>query len=57
MLGLIVCRDLGGALYKIAYGYALAGINTAEPTPPHPHPLTARTPHREATPLAGTACP
>ncbi|MFD4878916.1 fructose-specific PTS transporter subunit EIIC [Streptomyces sp. NPDC058420] len=35
ILGLLVCCDLGGALYKIAYGYALSGINTSAPTPAH----------------------
>ncbi|MEW1824158.1 fructose-specific PTS transporter subunit EIIC [Streptomyces sp. NPDC088196] len=35
VLGLLVCCDLGGALYKIAYGYALVGIEEFTPTPAH----------------------
>ncbi|MFK0154757.1 fructose-specific PTS transporter subunit EIIC [Streptomyces sp. NPDC090493] len=35
VLGLAVCCDLGGAVYKIAYGYALAGIQSYSPIPAH----------------------
>ncbi|NEA98942.1 fructose-specific PTS transporter subunit EIIC [Streptomyces sp. SID13726] len=35
LLGLLVCCDFGGALYKIAYAYALAGVNAYSPTPDH----------------------
>ncbi|MGW1783664.1 fructose-specific PTS transporter subunit EIIC [Streptomyces sp. NPDC002143] len=35
VLGLVVCCDFGGAVYKIAYGYALAGLNTYNPSPDH----------------------
>ncbi|WP_416980520.1 hypothetical protein [Streptomyces sp. T028] len=35
VLGLAISCDLGGAVYKIAFGYALAGVDTYTPTPDH----------------------
>ncbi|MEU1519037.1 fructose-specific PTS transporter subunit EIIC [Streptomyces sp. NPDC005811] len=35
VIGLVVCSDLGGAIYRIAFGFAVAGIASERPIPDH----------------------